>query len=222
MKVDFHTHTYCSADSLTSIDELILTARKRGLDRVVVTDHNTIRGAMEAQAAAPGLIVIGEEVQTTEGEFLAAYVTKEIPRELEPMEALKRLKDQGAFISVSHPFDPHRSGWSLTTLEKLAPLIDAIEILNARVFRKDHNKQALSFALYRGLPGTAGSDAHHATEIGRVYSILPDFHDAESLREAIKSATTGGVISPGWVHIFSTRARFLKAFDNRNSRNENR
>ena len=71
----------------------------------MVTDHNCLAGAREAYAAAPDLVIIGEEVQTTEGEFLAAFVSEEVPKGLEPMDALKRLRDQGAFISVSHPFD---------------------------------------------------------------------------------------------------------------------
>ena len=211
LKVDFHTHTYRSKDSLTSIAKFITAARASGLDRVVVTDHNTIRGALEAFEAAPDIVIPGEEVQTTEGELLAAYVTKEVPRGLEPLEAVKRVKDQGAFISVSHPFDPRRSGWRLETLEMLVPLIDAIEIFNARVMRARYNELALEFAAKHNLPGTAGSDGHHPSEIGRAYLMIPDFNDAESLRAAIRSATTGGRISSPFVHLYSTRAKLIKA-----------
>jgi predicted metal-dependent phosphoesterase TrpH len=209
-KVDFHSHTKYSKDSITSIDSLIKAAHKRGLDRLVVTDHNTIHGALEAQAEDPELIIVGEEVQTTEGEFLTAFVTREVPRGLEPMQALKRLKDQGAFISISHPFDPQRSGWSLETLEKLIPLVDAIETRNARVIQSIFNTQAEEFAAAHGLAGTAGSDGHHPTEIGRVYSLLPEFHDAESLRNAIRSAQNCGEISSPMVHFYSVWARIVK------------
>ena len=211
LKVDFHTHTYRSKDSLTSIAKFIAAARASGLDRVVVTDHNTIRGALEAFEAAPDIVIPGEEVQTTEGELLAAYVTKEVPRGLEPLEALKCLKDQGAFISVSHPFDPRRSGWRLETLEMLVPLIDAIEIFNARVISPRHNQLAQKFAAAHNLPGTAGSDGHHPSEIGRAYLMIPDFNDAESLRTAIRSASAGGRISSPFVHLYSTRAKLIKA-----------
>jgi predicted metal-dependent phosphoesterase TrpH len=213
LKVDFHTHTYRSKDSVTSIEELIKAARKSGLDRVVVTDHNTLRGALEAAAVAPEQVIPGEEVQTSEGEFLAAYVTKEVPRGLEPLEALRLLKDQGAFISISHPFDPHRSGWKLETLEMLAPQVDAIETLNARVIKDKHNLLAQQFADKHGLAGTAGSDGHHQSEIGRVYTLLPDFHDADSLRVAIRSASNYGEISSPLVHLYSTRAKVIKALN---------
>ena len=82
LKVDFHCHTYHSPDSLTSIEKLIKSARSHGMDRIVVTDHNRLDGALEAQAADPELVIVGEEVQTTEGEFLAAFVSREVPKGL--------------------------------------------------------------------------------------------------------------------------------------------
>ena len=121
LRVDFHCHTIHSSDSLTRIPAIIQAARRIGLDKLVITDHNTIDGALEAFQLAPDLVIVGEEVKTTEGEFLAAFVTEPLPKKLEPFEALSRLKDQGAFISISHPFDPVRSGWSRETLERLAP-----------------------------------------------------------------------------------------------------
>jgi predicted metal-dependent phosphoesterase TrpH len=212
LKVDFHCHTYHSPDSLTTIDKLVRSARQHGMDRIVVTDHNLLAGALEAKAEAPDLIIVGEEVQTTEGEFLAAFVTQEIPKGLEPMEALRQLRDQGAFISVSHPFDVHRSGWPLETLEKLAPLVDAIEGFNARVLDRMFNAKAIRFAHEHNLPRTAGSDAHHPIEIGAAYSILPEFTDAESLRSAIKQAQFGGAVSSPLVHFYSSWARMAKSF----------
>lgn len=212
LKVDFHTHTHYSPDSITSIASLVRAAHKRGLDRVVVTDHNSLLGALEARAAAPDLVIAGEEVQTTEGEFLATFVIREIPKGLEPLEALTRLKDQGAFISISHPFDLQRSGWSIQTLEKISPQVDAIEVLNARCISREYNEQARAFAESLGIPGTAGSDGHHPSEIGRVYSLVPDFTDAESLRAAIRGATKVGMVSSPAVHFYSFWARVVKSF----------
>lgn len=211
MKVDFHCHTHYSADSLTPIPALIEAARRRGLDKVVVTDHNSITGALEAFQMAPDLVIVGEEVQTTEGEFLAAYVTDPLPKNLEPAEALNRLKKQGAFISISHPFDLQRSGWPLETLEWLAPQVDAIEVLNARVIDAGYNRQALEFASRVHLPGGAGSDGHHPSEIGRVYTELPAFHDAESLRTAIRQGRQVGKVSSPLVHFYSMWARIQKS-----------
>lgn len=211
LKVDFHCHTYHSPDSLTTIDDLISNIKKRGLDRVVVTDHNCLAGAQEAHNAAPDLVIVGEEVQTSEGEFLAAFVTREVPKGLKPMEAYKRLRDQGAFISVSHPFDPQRSGWSNKTLLEIAPIVDAIEVFNARVLDMTMNLKAEEFARAHNLSGTAGSDGHHPSEVGRAYSILPDFSNADELRSVINQAVSAGRLSSPLVHFYSSWARFVKA-----------
>lgn len=189
LTVEFHCHTYASPDSLVRPADLVATCRARGIDRVVITDHNQVSGALEAYALDPELVIVGEEVRTTKGEFLAAFVSEWVPSRLPPLEAIQYLRDQGAFISVSHPFDPLRSGWSLRDLEELLPQLDAIETFNARSLLPHFNRRAAEFARQHVIPGTAGSDAHTLMELGRATMRLPDFHDAESLRAALPSAT---------------------------------
>lgn len=210
LKVDFHCHTYASKDSLSQPAKLIAAARARGLDRIVVTDHNTIRGALEAYAIDPELVVIGEEVKTTGGELLAAYVSKEVPAGLKPLDAIEQLRLQGAFISVSHPFDYQRLGWDLDSLIEILPYLDAIEVLNARTISKRINSMALEFAAKHQMAGTAGSDAHSLMEIGRVFSNVPEFSNADELRQNIHTASLDGEESPAWVHLLSVYARIAR------------
>lgn len=211
LKVDFHCHTVASSDSLSKPAELISTAREQGLDRLVITDHNNIRGALLCKELAPDLIIVGEEVQTTCSELLAAYVTKEVPRDLEPKEAIKRLRDQGAFISVSHPFDPHR-GWRLCDLLEIIDLVDAIEVFNARCYNPDWNLQAFEFAEKCGLPGTVGSDAHSLYEIGGAGVLLPAFNTADELRTVIGHGQVEGELASPLVHLGSRYAKWIKGF----------
>src|SRR5450759_4573073 len=96
LSIDFHSHTSASSDSLTSPADLIRFSRRRGLDRVVVTDHNTLAGALIAHALDPERIIVGEEIMTSRGEILAAYVTAEIPPGLSPQETIQVLRSQGA------------------------------------------------------------------------------------------------------------------------------
>ena len=79
IKLEFHCHTHASKDSLTRPADLVSAARRKGIDRVVVTDHNSIAGALEAQTIDPELIIVGEEIMTDRGEILAAFVQEEIP-----------------------------------------------------------------------------------------------------------------------------------------------
>lgn len=209
--VDFHCHTFASPDSLVSAEALIRAARRRGLGRVVVADHNTIAGARAAQALAPDLVIVGEEIMTTRGEILAVFVREEIPAGLEPREAIRRLREQGAFISVSHPFDSWRGGgWSPEDLLEIAPLVDAVEVFNARCMRPGANRKAAEFARRRNLAGTAGSDAHAAFEIGRGAVWLPQFDGPDALRKVIGEGEVRGRPSPFWVHFASRYASLRK------------
>lgn len=211
VSVDFHSHTIFSNDSHTRPESLIATSRRRGLDRVVITDHNTIAGALAAHALDPELVIIGEEIMTTRGEILAAYVTEEIPPGLSPQETIKCLRSQGAFISVSHPFDSWRSGaWKLEYLLEIAPLVDAIEIFNARCMIPAGNQRASEFARQKHLPGTAGSDAHAAFELGAATLLVPQFADPDELRIVIREGKVQGRLSPFWVHFFSRYAHLHK------------
>lgn len=209
--IDFHSHTSASKDSLTSPADLIRAARRRGLDRVVVTDHNTIAGALAAHTLDPELVIVGEEIMTTRGEILAAFVTEEIPRGLSPQETIRRLRDQGAFISMSHPFDSWRGGaWRMEEMLEIAPLVDAIEVFNARCLFRGENLKAQEFARAHNLAGTAGSDAHAAFEIGAGRLVTPQFTGPDELRKVIREARVEGRLSPFWVHFASSCASWRK------------
>lgn len=210
LRVDFHCHTDASRDCLVTPADLVEAARRRGVDRLVVTDHNTIQGALKAQQLDPQRVIVGEEVLTTQGELLAAFVRQEVPRGLEPLEAIHRLREQGALISVSHPFDRRRHGWALADLAQIAPLVDAVEVFNARCQLAMLNRAAADFARERGLPGTAGSDAHTVGEVGRAVLVLPPFGDAAQLRAVIAKGRVEGQLSSPWIHVTSTYARFYK------------
>lgn len=209
--VEFHCHTNASKDSLTRPEDLVRAARKKGLDKLVITDHNSIAGAVAAQKLDPELVIVGEEIMTTRGEILAAFVTEEIPAGLTPEETIRRLREQGAFISVSHPYDVHRKGgWKEVDLLEIAPYVDAIEVFNSRCLDPQFNVRAQAFAEKHDLPGTVGSDAHVILEVGRSVVLLDPFQGPDEMREVIRQAKYQTKLSPWWVHLFSTYAKYKK------------
>ena len=189
LRVEFHCHTNVSKDSLVTPQRLVSTCHRKGIDRIVVTDHNSIRGALQAKELAPDLVIVGEEIMTDKGEILAAFVQEEIPPYLPAMEVIERLRKQDAFISVSHPFDIYRSGgWDPDDLKSIVPYVDAVEIFNSRCFVKTFNENAQEFARQHNLAGTVGSDAHSTFEIGQAILLLEPFQDTRSLISAMQSA----------------------------------
>ncbi len=221
IRVEFHCHTIHSSDGLMTPRELVATCAKKGIERVIVTDHNKIAGALQAQEIDPERVIVGEEIMTTQGELLVAFVKEEIPARLSPLETIERLRAQGAFISVSHPFDWRRSGaWQTEDLLAILPLVDAIETFNSRCVEDGPNQMAAAFAKDHQLLGTAGSDAHFQWELGRANLIVPEFDSPEELKQALSHAVPVTKRSPGWVHIMSTYAKIKKAWQN-NKKPEN-
>lgn len=211
LTVEFHCHTRYSKDSLVRPVDLVENCRRKGIDRVVITDHNDTAGALEAHSLDPQRVIIGEEIMTTRGELLAIFVKERLPSGLDPLEALSRLREQGAFISVSHPFDATRNGsWQLDHLVAISAYVDAIEVFNSRCLAPQANKLAQDFAAQHQLNGTVGSDAHTLRELGRAVLILPEFHDADSLRRAMPLAQSQTRLSSPFIHFTSRWAVWRK------------
>jgi predicted metal-dependent phosphoesterase TrpH len=211
LKVEFHCHSIYSKDSLLRPEDLLEACRRKGIDRVVITEHNNIEGALRARELDPQRVIVGEEIMTQSGELLAAFVTEEVPRGLLPQEAIARLRQQGAFISVSHPFDILRSGhWEEPDLLAILPQVDAIETFNARCMRASFNQQAQEFARQHNLVGTVGSDAHTAFELGKACLLLPDFTDANSLRQVLPQGEPQVSLSSPLIHFTSRYAVWRK------------
>jgi predicted metal-dependent phosphoesterase TrpH len=211
-KVDLHTHTIYSKDCLTRTALLLERARQIGLQKVAVTEHNRLDGALAAKALAPDLVIVGEEIMTTHGEIIAYFLTKEVPRGLSPQETIARLRDQGAAISIPHPLDSvRRPAMGLTNVLAVIDQIDALEVMNARCVLPRDNDAAAALARKHGKLMTAGSDAHTTAELGNSYLEMPPFEDnAASFLVALAQAKVGGRVSPFWPHFASTYAKWRK------------
>ncbi len=215
MKLDLHMHTRHSRDCTIPVAEVIRICCRRGLDGIAVTDHNTLAGGLEAVAIAPpGFVVIpGEEVNSTEGEIIGLFLREEIPAGLSPEETAERIRAQGGVVLVPHPFDPiRRSPLKRPALERLvtAGLVDAIEILNARMALRSHNLRGAAFAARVGLPGTAGSDGHSRPEYAHAWTEIAPFATPAEFLANLPAATIGGDLSPFFVHLLSTVAKRRK------------
>jgi predicted metal-dependent phosphoesterase TrpH len=206
-KVDLHLHTRFSDDGLCSPAQVVKISRAKGLSKVAITDHNSIAGALEASKLAPDLVIIGEEIRTKQGELLALFLKEEIPPGLDPLETIERIREQGGIVGIPHPFDRiRREAMGLYSLEILEE-VDFLEGFNARTILPQDNAKALKLASERGIPVSAGSDAHTPWEIGKAWVEMEPFSGEREFLESLKSGKICGQRSPLWVHIFSTLAK---------------
>jgi predicted metal-dependent phosphoesterase TrpH len=209
--VELHSHTLWSKDCIVPFDRIIARCAELGVDKIAITDHNTADGALALAQLAPDLVIVGEEIMTTQGELLGYFMRETIPARLTPEETIKRLRDQGAVISVSHPFDRLRKGaWEEADLLRIVDQVDAIEVFNARCVYHEDNDRALALAQARGLRGTIGSDAHSRVEYGRATQRMQPFTDPETFLDALEQAEPNKAYSSHWVHLNSTTAKWRK------------
>lgn len=213
LQVELHQHTDASKDSLVKPQKLLDHCARIGIDRVAITDHNSIEGALAAKAIAPDRVIVGEEIETTQGELLGYFLSEWVPNGLEPLETIKHLRAQGAVISVSHPFDTTRGPkWTYAQLEAIAPYVDAFEVFNARCLTNKPNKKAAAFVREHGLLATVGSDAHTLIEVGQATLKMPSFTDPTSFLAALQNGQPHTRLSPAIVHLFTRFAVFNKRF----------
>lgn len=205
-RVDLHIHTRYSSDSHNDPAEVIDRARQVGLDKIAITDHNTIAGALVARELAPNLVIVGQEIDTADGgELIAYYVQKAIPPYLPMEQVIRLLRQQGAVISISHPLDRfRRSAMGERATLAVIEQVDALEVFNARCLLQADNERALSLALRYGKAFTAGSDAHTLGEVGKGYLILPQFGDAaDSFVSSLNQARPAGRLTGIWPHLLT-------------------
>lgn len=210
-RCDLHTHTIYSWDCLVSLERFLEVCRRRGLDRVAVTDHNTITGALRLKEMDPERIIVGQEIRTTHGELIAYFLTEPVPPGLSPQEAIEAVRAQGGIVGISHPLDQiRREAMGRALVESLLEQVDFLEGFNARCLLSADNRAAQALAQAHSLPVTAGSDAHSLWEVGRAGVRMPPFDSPASFLESLRAAQIWGKISPVWVHAFSTLARVLR------------
>lgn len=197
LNFDLHCHSFFSGDGVSSPEDLIASARAKGLHGFALTDHNTCdgvrylldKGLMRAdgQPVDGFLIIPGVEVTTADGHLLCLGVDLPNLKGTPAFDVCKLVHEQNGLAIPPHPYDLFRAGIRQSTLDEIE--IDALEVFNAATTLKRYNRQAFEYAQMRDLPMTAGSDAHHEAAIGTAYTILntDDFSLKGVLAQIVKS-----------------------------------
>lgn len=203
MKVDLHLHTDYSVDGWASPDEMVCRAIARGFDKIAITDHETIDGALVARRRYPDRIIVGEEINCRCGTHLIGlFLLEHVPSGLSIEETADRIRQQGALVYAPHPFAYIRR--STERARRTVAASDVVEVFNSRAFLPPWNNRAAALAHGRALPVAASSDAHFSWEVGRAYTELPDFETADEFRKSLLLAQpVGRQTGSPWLHVAS-------------------
>lgn len=198
-------HTTASDGGPTPRELLEYVEQQTDLDVIAITDHDTVKGALEAKrlhqkGAYRFDYIVGQEVTSTAGHILALFIEQEIPKELSPAETVRLIHEQGGLAIAAHPLlilkyiDPEMltaDGVGVDVL--MTEKFDAIEIINGGPTMGKENARAKLLnrsILFRAETGS--SDAHILEAIGKGYTLFPG-KTAADLRKAIEQKTTEAV-----------------------------
>jgi hypothetical protein len=193
LKLDLHLHSCYSDDAIGSPEDLIKSLKKRGLQGMALTDHNTIKGCIKAQKVAPKdfLVIPGVEISTADGHLLAFNVTENIRGGLSVEETVERIIDAGGEPIVPHLFRL-LSGIKKEKLIGIQTKVSAIEVFNGCSVPSTNLKSA-KVARAFNLGGIGGSDSHDPLYAGYAYTVVDstDLRIDTILSEIQKKKTWG-------------------------------
>lgn len=177
-----HVHTLYSPCAETKLEQIGDYCRRRGVNMLGVTDHDTTAGALALKKViGKGVkIIVGEEIKTRQGEIVGLFLNKEIQPNLDALDTVKQIKDQGGVVYIPHPFDPFKiNRLKKSTLMEVLDYVDIIEVFNAKVVFPAFYVVASNFAKRHGKLGAAGSDAHYLTAIDSCLNQIEPFNTPE-------------------------------------------
>jgi predicted metal-dependent phosphoesterase TrpH len=187
MKFDLHIHSNYS-DGRADVKDIIEAAKRRGLDGIALTDHDTMRGIPAAKKYIDEqnidlVLIPGVEVTTSEGHLLVLGTDKPPERKMSPEETIEVAHELGGIADVPHPYHPFRHAIGRI------PDADAVEVYNSKHLFGLANGRAKIEARRRGMTMVAGSDSHYAETVGLGVTEI-EAEDVDGVLEAIRHGRT--------------------------------
>ncbi|HET7738255.1 MAG TPA: PHP domain-containing protein [Tepidiformaceae bacterium] len=202
MLIDLHAHTWPrSHDSVLSPDDLIVRAKAAGLDGIVFTEHDTVwdhKSIEELRAKHNFLVFAGVEISTDDGHIIAFGIDKYVFGMHRARELAGYVEKGGGTMIAAHPYRRQMPWFSRNDEEYQASLEKAsrnpayefctgLETLNGRGSDKE-NEFSQRLAKLMSLPGTAGTDSHAISDIGKCATYFEkDIRDEAELIAELKA-----------------------------------
>lgn len=193
-RVDLHCHSTASQVSRLGVqravglpecatppEEIYELAKRRGMDFVTITDHDTVAGALEI-ADRPDVFVSEELTTWFRGEPQAVHVLcygitvadhEWLQAHSGDVESCAGyLREHEIVCALAHPCYTVGAPLTARHRRRLAELFDIWEVRNGARARELNRPAAIYVATREGI-GIGGSDDHAGVDIGRTWSETP-------------------------------------------------
>jgi predicted metal-dependent phosphoesterase TrpH len=207
LRLDAHVHSKYSGklylypidgilnESYSSPESVYKRAKANGMDLVAITDHDSIDGVL--QIAERDDVIVGCEVTAVfPADGVTVHlgvlgITEEQHREIQRLrhnvrELMPYLKQQAIFTTLNHVASRVAGHISASHIAALVPWVDGIEILNGTRLA-GQNRTAAALAEAFGKIGTAGSDSHTLSRIGRTYLVADEAKNRDEFLSCLEA-----------------------------------
>jgi hypothetical protein len=203
LAADFHVHAFLGDGYLWSWD-LVLEARRRGLDALAVTNHNQLLAARLARAFATRIdgpvVLLGEEITAPGFHLIGAGLQGTVDWRGTAAEAITEVHRQGGVAIAAHPFPGYASAYSAEALRTLdgteaIPAGGCVSPWRAGAMRAFYGRAK---AMNPRLAAIGSSDYHGfgGPGMGRTYVFAREKSEAAVL-EAVRAGRTVVVDAQG-------------------------
>jgi predicted metal-dependent phosphoesterase TrpH len=208
MRCDLHVHTVhsgmCTVPVLSRVcresynEPLALyeTLKRRGMDLVTVTDHDSI-GAVEELRRFPDFF-LSEEVTCTTPSGTEMHAGVYGIRERDHVELQRRRTDVESllayaaenrlFVTVNHLYSGLTGPRAEEDYVLFARDFHGVETVNGQIL-KGANRMAAGFAARFGKPAIGGSDAHTLASAGRTFTAVRGATTAEDYLAGLRKGS---------------------------------
>jgi glycosyltransferase involved in cell wall biosynthesis/predicted metal-dependent phosphoesterase TrpH len=224
-RADLHCHSTASQVSKLGVqralglpecatppEEVYALAKRRGMDFVTITDHDTIDGVLEI-ADRPDVFVSEELTCSFKGEPQAVHVLvyditppqhEWLQRHSGDVETVaEHLRDHDVASALAHPFYAVEAPLLARHRLRLAELFGAWEVRNGSRARELNAPAAVYVETHGGI-GIGGSDDHAGVDIGRTWTETPRAATPREFLDHVRAGRCGAVGEQGsaakWAH----------------------
>jgi predicted metal-dependent phosphoesterase TrpH len=213
--IDLHTHTRpLSWDSYLAPDDLIERSMQAGLDGICLSEHDYLWDPDEVAKLAKRhnfLVLPAIEINTDDGHILVYGITKYVYGMHRSHELAHHVKAVNGAMVAAHPYRRQMPWYMENERDYREALVRAsqnpaykycaaLEKINGRGTIKE-NKFSADLCDYMEVPGTAGTDSHSRSDIGRCATNFErDIHDVSQLIEELKAGRFEAVDLTGKPH----------------------
>ena len=188
MFIDLHMHEMrYSKDSFLSLEEMAALAKRKGLDGICITDHDSMglrQYAAEYSKRMEFPIFVGIEFYSLQGDIIAFGIDDYPDHRVDAQEFIDYVKERGGVCYAAHPFRNNRRG--LEEHLNCVRGLDGIEVLNGSTL-KDACEKAAVYARELNLIPVGASDCHVPEKVGVYATYFPkEVRNVEELVEVFK------------------------------------